>query len=146
MASFTRSATLEWAGDVPRGTGRIVATSNAFAVAATFPRLAGESAGATTPEELLAAAHATCFGIGLRSVLSQRGGSAERLRVTATVTAEKAGGVIRVSAAHLEGEVEGLSGVGDEALQEVARAAEAACTISALLRATAPVTVAVRAV
>ena len=127
------------------GEAASAAGSGAFDVGATFPRLAGEPAGATTPEELLAASHATCFGIGLRSVLARRGGTAARVRVTATVTAEKGGGRIRIDAAHLEGVVEGLSGVGPAALAEVAREAEEACTISAVLRPTVRVTVRVRA-
>lgn len=144
MASFARQAVLEWSGDVPRGSGRVSAGSAAFALASTFPRLAGEPAGATTPEELLAASHATCFGIGLRSVLTARGGSASHVRVTATITAEKGGGAIRLQAAHLDGVVEGLTGVAPATLAEIAEAAEALCTISAVLRATIPVTVEVR--
>lgn len=127
-----------------RGTGRIAAGSGTFEAGATFPRIAGEPAGATTPEELLAAAHATCFGIGLRSVLARRGGTATRVRVTATVTAEKGGGRIRVDASHLEGVVEGLAGVEPAALDEIARAAEEACTISTVIRPTVQVTVRVR--
>jgi osmotically inducible protein OsmC len=145
MPSFTRSAVLDWSGDVVRGAGQVAGTSGAFRAAATFPRLSGEPAGATTPEELLAAAHATCFGIGLRAVLAQRGGSADRLRVTATITAEKGGGRIRIAAAHLDGVVAGLAGVDPAALDEIGRAAEAACTISAVLHPTVPVTVSVRA-
>ena len=145
MPSFSRRATLEWTGDVPRGSGRVAAGSSAFEVEATFPRLAGERAGATTPEELLAASHATCFGIALRSVLGQRGGSADRLQVTSTVTAEKGKGRIELRQVHLEGEVSGLTGVSHAELDEIARAAEEACTISVLLRATVPVTVSVRA-
>ena len=145
MTSFSRRAELEWTGDVPRGSGRVAAGSTAFSVAATFPRLSGEPAGATTPEELLAASHATCFGIGLRSVLAQRGGAASRLRVTSTITAGKGGGRIRLESAHLDGVVEGLAGVDAAALEEIVRAAEDACTISAALRATVRVTVSVRA-
>lgn len=144
MASFSRHAVLEWTGDVPRGSGRVTAGSSAFTTAVTFPRLAGEPSGATTPEELLAASHATCFGIGLRSVLAQRGGSAERITVTATVHADKGGGAIRIQRAHLEARVIGLAGVAADALAEIARAAEEACTISTVLRATVPITVAVR--
>jgi osmotically inducible protein OsmC len=144
MATFSRRATLEWTGDVVHGTGTIVTGSRAFVVAATFPRLRGEPGGTTVPEELLAAAHATCFGIGLRSVLAQRGGSAERIRATATITAEKGSGRIRLVSAHVEGVVEGLAGLDVSALDECGRAAEDACTISAMLRASVPVTVEVR--
>jgi osmotically inducible protein OsmC len=144
MASFSRVAVLDWTGDVPRGSGQITAGSNAFTLPATFPRLSGEPAGATTPEELLAASHATCFGIGLRSVLAQRGGTASHVRVTATITAEKGGGRIRIGASHLGALVDGLAGIHPGALEDVARAAEEACTISALLRARVPVTVSIR--
>ena len=111
MAAFSRRATLDWSGDVLRGEGAVTAGSDAFTVGATFPRLHCEPAASTTPEELLAAAHATCFGIGLRSVIAQRGGTAQRVRVTVTITADKGGGAIRIQTSHLSGEVEGLAGV-----------------------------------
>ncbi len=144
MASFSRQAVLEWTGDVPRGSGQVVAGSHAFDVPATFPRLSGEPAGMTTPEELLAASHATCFGIGLRSVLAQRGGSAARVRVTATVRADKGKGLIAIIDTKLDAIVDGLTGVDTSSLEDIARAAEEACTISTLLRATVPVTVTIR--
>ena len=144
MAQFTRSAVLAWTGDVLRGTGTVTAGSDAFGIAASFPRLAGEPEGTTTPEELLAASHATCFGIGLRSVIAQRGGTATRVHATATVTAEKGREGIRIRGAHLEGMVEGLAGLEADALEEIGRAAEEGCTISILLRPSIPITVAVR--
>ena len=60
----------------PTSAGTIGAGSGAFTVAARFPSLRGEAPGTTTPEELLAASHAVCYGIGLRSVIGRRGGSA----------------------------------------------------------------------
>lgn len=145
MAQFSRSAVLEWSGDVLRGSGAVTGASEAFRVAASFPRIAGEPQGTTTPEELLAASHATCFGIGLRSVIAQRGGTATRVRATATITAEKGAQGIRVRGAHLEGVVEGLAGLAPDALEEIGRAAEEGCTISILLRPSIPITVVVRA-
>ena len=144
MAAFARTATLAWTGEVTRGTGAIAAGSGAFGIPVTFPRLSGEPPGVTTPEELLAAAHATCFGIGLRSILAQRGAVAERIRATATITAEKGTGQIRITGAHVDAVVEGLTGIDASALEEAGRSAEDGCTISAVLRATVPVTVAVR--
>src|SRR4029079_7220546 len=110
MTTFVRRATLDWNGDVLHGSGTVAAESGAFAVAASFPRLRGEPSGVTTPEELLAASHATCFGIGLRSVIAQRGGSAARVRVSAALTVDKGTGAIRIIGSHLEGIVEGLTG------------------------------------
>ena len=142
--SFERRAILEWNGDVPRGTGRVAGGSGAFAVGATFPRVSGEPDGLTTPEEMLAASHAICFGIGLRSVLAQRGGSATKVAVTATVTAEKGGGLIRIVGSRLDAVVDGLANGDAGMLDEIARVAEQACTISALLRASVSVLVSVR--
>lgn len=89
MATFTRHAVLDWSGDVMHGAGTISAGTGAFAVGASFPRVAGDPAGVTTPEEMLAAAHAIYYGVGLRSVIAQRGGTARRVKVTATITADK---------------------------------------------------------
>jgi osmotically inducible protein OsmC len=105
------------------------------------PRSIGEPAGNTTPEERLAASHPTGFGIGLRSVIAQQGGTAERVHVTAIITAEKGGGAIRIQFSHLTGEVEGLAGLPSAALPDIARAAEAACAITAAIQGTVAVRV-----
>lgn len=145
MATFTRSASLDWSGDVLHGSGEVSAGSAAFRAGATFPRIRGEPPGSTTPEELLAAAHATCFGIGLRSVIAQRGGAARRLHVTATISADKGAGAIRVQSSRLTGEVEGLEGIDPASLPEIARAAEEGCTISAAIRGAVTITTEIRA-
>jgi lipoyl-dependent peroxiredoxin len=145
MATFSRRAVAVWTGDVARGEGEVTAGTQAFAVPMTFPRLAGEPPGATTPEELLAASQANCYAIALRSVLAQRGGRARRVSVTATITADKGGGVIRLVSSHLEGTVQGLEGIEAARLREVAEAAEDACTISSAIRRAVPVTLDVAA-
>ena len=134
--TFTRSAELAWEGDVVRGSGTVSAGSGAFAVAATFPTLRGEPQGTTTPEDLLAASHAVCFGIGVRSVIGRRGGSASRIVVSATLTAEKGPEGIRLRRSHLTGVVDGLQGVEASALAEIGSEAERECTISTALRGT----------
>jgi osmotically inducible protein OsmC len=128
--TFSRSAQLLWEGDVVRGSGKALAGSGAFAVGATFPTLRGEPAGTTTPEELLAASHAVCYGIGFRSILGRRGGSATRIVVTATITADKGDGAIRIRRSHLSAVVEGLAGVTAQLLPEIGEAAKRECTIS----------------
>jgi len=140
MATFSRSATLDWAGDVARGAGTVSAGTQAFAVPASFPRLTGEPPGVTTPEELLAASHAVCYGIGLRSVIGRRGGSARRVTVQATVSAEKGADGIRIQSSHLHAVVEGLEGIEPAQLQEVARATEEGCTISNAIRVSVAIT------
>jgi osmotically inducible protein OsmC len=143
--TFERSAEVEWQGDVVRGSGSVRASSDAFKVAVSFPTLRGEPPATTSPEELLAASHAACFGIGLRSVLARNGGSASRIRMTATITAEKGGDGIRVRGSHLHGVVEGLNGVDVSKLAELGRRAEAECTISTAIRGNVEITIAISA-
>jgi len=132
--TFARAAEIAWHGDVVRGSGTVSAGSGAFNIPATFPGLRGESAGTTTPEELLAASHAVCFAIGLRSVLARNGGSATRILLTATITAEKGPEGIRVRRSHLSGVVEGLLGVDETRLAQMGGVVERECTISNAIR------------
>jgi osmotically inducible protein OsmC len=74
-------------------------------------------------------------------MLAQHGGSADRITTTATLTADKGGGRIRIVASHLEAVVEGLSGLDQAGFDDAGRAAEEACTISTILRATVPISV-----
>jgi lipoyl-dependent peroxiredoxin len=142
MPRFSRHAILEWHGNTMNGSGSITAGSGpqTFSIPATFPRVAGDPLGATTPEEMLAASHAICFGIGLRSVIAQRGGSARRVKVTATITAEKGAQGIRILASHLEGLIEGLEGIPASQVAELTQATEAGCTISIALRGSVAIT------
>jgi len=128
MATFSRQAILEWDSDVMDGVGKVTAGTGAFAVPATFPSTAGEAAGQTTSEELLAASHATCYGIGLRSLISRRGGRARRVAVTATIIAEKGSQGIRIRSSHLRAEVESLEGINHAQLQELAQETRERCT------------------
>jgi osmotically inducible protein OsmC len=145
MRAFARSAVLEWNGDVMRGSGSVTGSSSHFSVAATFPRVAGEPPGTTTPEEMLAASHAACYGIGLRGLVAQRGGTARRVRVTATITADKGLGGIRIRSSHLHAVVEGLEGIDSGQLQEIAEATKHGCTISIAIRDAVAITIEVDA-
>jgi lipoyl-dependent peroxiredoxin len=144
MATFSRRAVLQWDGDIPGGSGLVVAGSDAFSVGANFPSISGDPPGKTTPEELLAASHATCYGIGLRSLIARRGGRARRVSVTATVTAEKGPQGIRLRSSHLAGIVDGLEGIDESALQELAHETEERCTISIAIRGAVAVSSEVR--
>lgn len=134
MVMFARHATVSWTGTGLHGEGTVAAGTGAFDVPVSFPRVAGEPPGQTTPEEMLAASHVICYGIGLRSVIGQRGGSARSVRVTATVTAEKGPHGIRIRSSHLRAAVEGLEGIDPTLLQELGRATEEGCTISIAIR------------
>jgi lipoyl-dependent peroxiredoxin len=140
MASLSRHAVLQWDGDVMQGAGQVTAGSDAFTVGVTFPSTGGEPLGKTTPEELLAASHATCYGIGFRSLIGRRGGRAGRVTVTATVRAEKGPGGIRTQSSHLTAVVEELEGIDDAQLKEIARETEERCTVTIALREAVSVT------
>ena len=140
IVEFERSAEITWNGDVVRGSGHVTALTRSFEVPVTFPSLRGEPQGVTTPEELLAASHATCYGIGLRSVIGRRGGLASRIVVRATISARKGDGGIRIIRSHLSGMAYDLTGLDPEALAECAETAKKECTISNALAGTVEVT------
>lgn len=145
MATFSRRAEVQWDGDVMHGNGRAAAASGAFAVPVTFPSTFGDPPGKTTPEELLAAAHATCFGIGLRGVIGRRGGSARRVTVSATITAEKGPDGIHIQSSHLGGFVEGLENLDEAELADIAHEVAEGCTISIAIRGVVQITHEIRA-
>lgn len=146
MATFSRAAEIVWTGDVMHGAGAVAAASGAFTVPATFPSTLGEPPGRTTPEELLAAAHATCFGIGVCSVIGRRGGSARRVTVSATITAEKGPAGTTIRSSHLQGVVEGLEKIDEDDLADIAQEVAEGCTISAAIRGSVEITHEVRSV
>jgi osmotically inducible protein OsmC len=96
--------------------------------------------GLTSPEELLAAAHASCFSMALSSQLAKRGHRAERLDVEAAVSAEKldAGWTVTASAITVRGRVPGAS---EADFREAAEAAKDGCPISRALKGNVELTV-----
>ena len=90
MASFARHVDVEWNGTLMEGNGTATAGTGAFTLPVTFPSRINETGdGKTTPEELLAGAHAICYAMVLTNTIGKQGGKARRVRVTATVTADK---------------------------------------------------------
>ena len=147
MATFARHADVEWTGTLMEGTGTAKAGTGAFALPVTFPsRIAEQSDGKTTPEELMAAAHAVCYGMVLTNTIGKQGGTARRVRVTATVTADKSDAGLKVVSSHLKATVEGLEGIDTSKLSELATGAEKGCPISNAIRGTVAITVEAQAV
>jgi osmotically inducible protein OsmC len=137
-----QTAEVSWEGNVARGNGSISASTGAFtglpySVATRIARVEGR----TSPEELLAAAHAGCFAMSLANELSRAGSAPERLDVEATVTLDEVPGVghrIVASSVRARARVPGLEAA---ELDRLAAVADEGCTFSALLRASATVTV-----
>jgi osmotically inducible protein OsmC len=136
MSTFSRTVTVDWAGSIMEGKGSAKAGSGAFTLPVTFPSRIGEPAGQTSPEELMAASHASCYAMALNATLGRKGGSAARTLVTATVTADKSEAGIKLQSSKLKVTAEGLQGVDKAQFGEIAREAEGKCPISNALRGT----------
>ena len=136
MATFSRTVTVDWTGSIMEGKGSAKAGTGAFTLPVTFPSRIGEPAGHTSPEELMAASHASCYAMALNATLGRKGGSAARTLVTATVTADKSEAGIKLLSSKLKVTAEGLQGVDKTQFAEIAREAEGKCPISNALRGT----------
>ena len=147
MATFARNVDVEWTGGLMDGSGTAKAGTGAFSLPLTFPSRIGEKGdGKTTPEELMAGAHAVCYAMVLTNTIGKQGGKARKVRVTATVTADKGDAGIKVVSSHLKATVEGLEGIEPGKLSELATSAEKGCPISNAIRGTVAITVEAQAV
>ena len=143
MPRIVREADVVWEGNVARGSGRIsAATSGAFSdLAFSLPTRIGAAEGKTSPEELLAAAHAGCFATSLGGELARAGTPPEHLDVRCTITMDEVEGrghQIVHSAIDASGVAPGCD---EAAFAQAAEAADAGCPFSSLIKASATVTV-----
>lgn len=134
MATFSRTVTVDWSGPIMEGKGEAKAGTGAFRLPVTFPSRIGEPAGHTSPEELLAASHASCYAMALNATLGRKQASASRTLITATVTADKGEAGIKLVSSKLKVTAEGLQGIDKSQFAEVAREAESKCPISNAIR------------
>ena len=134
MAEFSRKVDVDWSGSILEGKGQIKAGTGAFTLPVTFPARVGEPGGLTSPEELMAASHATCYAMALNATVGRKGGSIARTHVTATIVADKGEAGITVTTSRLKVVAEGLQGIEKAQFPEVAREAEGKCPISNALR------------
>ena len=130
----TRTARTAWHGGLQDGSGRVeLASSGVGAYDVSFPKRAAETAdGTTSPEELIAAAHSSCFAMALSNEIGKAGGTPRALDVTADVTLGQQDGAPTITRIRLtvRGEVDGLDAAGFE---KAAQAAKAGCPVSKAL-------------
>lgn len=132
------SATTVWQGDLAKGQGTTSPESGAFAgVEVSWASRTRRAAGKTSPEELLAAAHATCYCMALSHELGEAGTPPDRLEARATVTFEPGEGV-RSSHLVVTGRVPGVDA---DAFADAARRAGEGCPISGALKGNLEITV-----
>ncbi len=131
MPKAERNAEVQWKGNLLQGAGTITRTgSGAFGnLPVTWAARTESSDGKTSPEELLAAAHASCFSMQFASALSKAGHAPEELNVSATCTFEPP----KITTMRLE--VRGrVPGIDQDEFQRLADEAEGKCPVSNALR------------
>ena len=133
MATFSRHADVTWEGTLKDGSGSARAGTEAFTLPVTFPSRVEDPHGRTSPEELIAAAHAACYAMALTASMGRKNVSARRVHVRAEIGAEFANG-ITIQTSHLTVTAEGLQGLDASAFPDFAREAEGGCPVSNALR------------
>jgi len=131
----TRQARAVWNGDLAKGSGEVSAVSSGkfSALGISWGARTESPQGKTSPEELLAAAHASCFAMALSAGLARAGTPPKKLDVTSTVTFDKVGEDWTVVSSELEvkGEVPGIDA---GAFAKAAEGAKDGCPISRALK------------
>jgi lipoyl-dependent peroxiredoxin len=142
MPRVQREATVTWEGNFARGNGAISAATGAFdALPFSLAARIEKPDGKTSPEELLAAAHAACYAMSLASEISSAGSPPEHLDVRATVTLDQvADGSHRIVASELLARARVIE-MDQETLDRLAESASEGCPFSKLIEASAQVTV-----
>lgn len=130
---FTRKGSAKWQGGLKDGKATVSTQSGALSDQPYGFNTRFEDKPGTNPEELVGAAHASCFSMALAKMLEEAGISGVSIETTSAVTLEKDGDGFTVTKAHLTTRI---SGDGDNAkIEELAQAAKAGCPISKLLKA-----------
>jgi osmotically inducible protein OsmC len=128
-----RSAQAEWQGDLPTGNGTFASASGAFEGSYSAASRFGESGG-TNPEELIAAAHASCFSMAFSLILSEGGHVPDSIRTEAKVQILKDGDGFAIKKIDLD-TVGRVPGADDATFQQAAQAAKENCPVSKALAA-----------
>ncbi len=132
MAQAERKARVEWEGNLPSGRGTFTVGSGAMEdFPVTWASRVDRPDGRTSPEELLAAAHASCYAMALSHMLAGRGSQIDQVTVEAVAVLDA--DMLRITTVDLDirGTVSGLS---QEQFQSVAEEAEKVCPISNAIR------------
>ena len=134
-----RRADVTWNGSLTDGSGTIrTTTSGAFGDLAVSwaARAEDETGGKTSPEELIAAAHAACFSMAFSNVLAKAGHAPDELKTSATVTFQPGEGITKI-ALTVDGVVPGID---EDAFLEAAENAKENCPVSKALASVPEIT------
>lgn len=133
MATAERRANVTWNGDLMNGSGSFDLTSSRAAegLPVTWASRTERPDGKTSPEELIAAAHASCYAMALSNTLAQGGNAPERLEISATVTFDMDQLKVTTSVLDVRASVPGID---EEDFRQAAEQAEQGCPVSNALR------------
>jgi lipoyl-dependent peroxiredoxin len=132
MMATTRTAACEWHGSLTEGSGRVTLESSGLGTFdVTWASRAEQPDGRTSPEELIAAAHASCFSMALSSGLAKAGHPPTTLNTHAEVDFQPGEGITGIRL-RVSGDVPGLDADG---FREAAEAAKVGCPVSKALAA-----------
>jgi osmotically inducible protein OsmC len=128
-----RKAEVTWRGDLTSGSGKIdsVTSGVVSALDVSWAARSEEPSGKTSPEELIAAAHATCLSMALSAGLAKAGHAPEELKTSATVTFQPGEGITKI-ALDVAGRVPGMD---EDAFRRAAEEAKENCPVSKALAA-----------
>ena len=131
--AIIKSGSAKWQGGIKDGKGEVSTESGALSAQPYGFATRFEGVPGTNPEELIGAAHASCFSMALSLQLQNAGVTDVKIETTSAVSLDKQGEGFAVTKVHLTTSV---SGTGDEAaIRQAAEAAKAGCPISKLLNA-----------
>ena len=133
MPTAERRADVVWNGNLQSGSGTFdLASSGAWSGAnVSFATRTEDPNGNTSPEELIAAAHASCYAMALSNVLAEGGNDAEELRVSATCVLDMGSLKITTETLDVHGRVPGLDADG---FQQAVEQADQVCPVTNALR------------
>jgi lipoyl-dependent peroxiredoxin len=138
----TRSATAEWQGDLTSGAGTFEGASGVISGKYSFKTRFEDEPG-TNPEELIAAAHASCFSMALSNILAEAGHTSESVNTTAKVHFRIIDGAPTISQIDLETEGK-VPGIDQQQFADYAEQAKAGCPVSRALAAVGEITLSPR--
>lgn len=134
MALAERRAEVTWTGTLTDGSGTLNAGSGALTnMPVTWASRTQESGGKTSPEELIASAHAACYAMAFSNTLTQAGKPPEQLHVSAVCSLDRTESGLKISTMVLDvrGKVPGITA---DQFSELANKAEQGCPVSNALR------------
>ena len=132
-----RRASTTWTGDLARGTGTVtLESSGAGKFDVSWPSRSEDPDGLTSPEELIAAAHSSCYSMQLSHMIDEAGGIPNQIDTTALVTLIVGEGITKIALTCRAS----VDGIDEAAFERAAQGAKQQCPVSGLAKANTEIT------